>query len=168
MPMSSEPKRSGMPVVTLTTGLRVGNLGSPHAFAFTDGSVLPAAAHDRVEATKLTTSEQLYEQRIAGGDAEPIVFQNVALEFMMNAGTADTLIAAWRLWESKKVDIVLVPLPCLLAMKRCVEPVQSGTRYREVRNPFPFDPLDWSDHPFRAIRVADRTTKAIHVDKFCV
>lgn len=59
---------------------------------------------------------------------------------------SDAVINALCDAEEEAVDVVLVPFPVMTAMKEAGRPVGK----------------------FRVIRVADRVTKAIHTDRFCV
>ncbi|HSN71491.1 MAG TPA: hypothetical protein VLT59_08270 [Steroidobacteraceae bacterium] len=127
-------------IITLSNGLRVGNFSSPHPFNFVDGSVLPPADPEDVKCGALTATETP-QPGIKGTT-------DIDLKFEMSTSCA-ALLYSWRtLANEDKVDIVLVPLPVKTALERVGTPLRGS--------------------PFRVIRVADRTTKAIFIDKFCI
>jgi hypothetical protein len=132
-----------MPIITLTTGLRVANFSSPHEFRFTDGSVLPACEPARANLGKLNDVE-VTEDRGRWVDID--------LDFQMSDACLAMLLEAEKLWRAGEVDVVIVPFPVLNALK--ASPV--------------FDTADSYGHPFRTIRSADRVTKTNHHDRFCV
>ena len=123
-----------MPIVTLTSGLRVANFSSPHTFLFTDGTELPACTAERTNASKLDTIETEHAG-IAGTIDIEIVFK-----------LTDTVREEIAKAQEAECDVVLVPFPLLTAMK--AEGLDLGK--------------------CRVIRSADRITKAIHTDRFCV
>ena len=132
-----------MPIVTLTTGLRVANFSSPHSFRFTDGSELGACSADRANLGKLNSVEV---------ETDRGLWVDIDLEFKMSPECDEMLRAAWDRWTSGAVDVVIVPFPVLNALKAdddwCVDD-------------------DPKEHPFRTIRSADRVTKLNHHNRFC-
>lgn len=130
-----------MTVVTLTTGLVVGNFSSPHEFKFTDGTVLPACSPERAKALELDTEEVETPSR----DGR---WTDIDIKFVMTDVVAGELLDAM----ASGVDVVLVPLPVMTAIKQ-------DRRFEAM--------VQYGTHPFRVIRVADRVTKAVHTDRFC-
>ena len=130
-------------IITLKNGLRVANFSSPHPFTFTDGTVLPAVSDELAKATMLGTEETLVPQRNAR-------FRTISLEWSMTERVRDEIDYWFTFFAMKKVDVVIVPLPVLLAMKKT------------------WLEKDLVKSPFRAIRVADRITKTIHDKLFCI
>lgn len=120
-------------ITTLSNGVRVMNFSSPHPFIFTDGSVLPPVDADTARALML--------------DAVEIEHTNgrwvdVELVFKLN----DTVREAVEAAQASDVDIVLVPLPVLSAVKAAGMPIGK----------------------LRVCRVADRVAKTICADRFCI
>ena len=133
-----------MPIVTLKSGLRVGNFSSPHEFKFVSGEVLAACSPERARALMLDSKEEeVY--------AHPEGWTDIVLEFSMS----EAVKAACRAFDAKEVDVVIVPLPVMESMRR--ELVKDG---------FSLSLLARS--PYRVCRVADRVTKTIYGDKFCL
>jgi hypothetical protein len=129
------------PVVTLTNGLRVANFSSPHPFSFVDGTVLERCDPDRVKVLALNTSELV--ERSSDGRWNDI---SIAWRLTLDVEQALTVLQ-----RNPDVDIILVPLPVMTAIKE---------------QPLADTAFLWSK--VRVIRVADRETKAIHIDRFCV
>lgn len=122
------------PIVTLTTGINVANFSSPHEFTFDDGSILPSCSPEHARALMLESREV---------EAPQDRWTDVKLHF--------TLSSAVRFWldelnNATEVDLVLVPLPVMEALKDAGLPVGKC----------------------RVVRVADRVTKKIHHDRFCI
>ena len=144
-----------MPIITLTTGLRVANFSSPHSFRFTDGSELPACSPERANGCMLNSREVVLER---GG------WNDIDLEFTLSQEAANMLIDALETWSlfhtgrEGEVDLIIVPFPVLTCLKRL--PPSEQTRLG-------FDMSSPLGHPFRTIRSADRVTKVVHHDRFC-
>jgi hypothetical protein len=130
-----------VPVVTLTNGIRVANFSSPHTFTFTDGSVLPACAKERA----LHLMLQSHEREIPGVKGSV----DLELTFEMSLAVEEALIT---LNMREDIDIVLVPLPVLQALKD---------------KPFKGQDLRKAIGKCRVCRVSDRVSKTIHHDRFC-
>jgi hypothetical protein len=128
---------------TLTNGLRVANFSSPHPFTFTDGTVIPAVEDDKARKCMLEVDEERVPQRSAK-------FRTVKLDWSLSEYVSDEIDYWFTFFAMKKVDVVIVPLPVMTALRSI---------WREK---------DIIKSPFRVIRVADRITKAIHIDKFCI
>jgi hypothetical protein len=130
------------PAVTLENGVRVANFSSPHAFNFTDGSVLPACDEARSRALSMDRNDE--ETPWTGplfGVTAPI--QQVKPKFVLNAATLLELEAAQQTWD---VDIVLVPFPLLSALE------QNGLLEKFSK--------------IATVIMADRITKNASIDKF--
>lgn len=136
------------PVVTLTNGLRVANFSSPHPFKFVDGTTLPACAEARSRALMLDAREQTLKSHAtqtnvsSNGMHVHVPFTDIILRWEMTEAVAEALVA---LQADQNVDIVLVPLPVMTALK------EGGYEVGKAR----------------VIRVADRVTKEIYIDRFC-
>ena len=136
----------GMPIVTLANGLRVGNFSSPHSFTFTTGEVLPRCSPERVENSKLLTHEKSVSQKTTAG----VVYVTVDLTWELSPECMSLLDEARVLHINQKVDIVLIPLPVMTPLRTL-----------------------WGRSlllhmPFRVIRSANRETKEIYPDRFCI
>lgn len=118
--------------ITLKNGLRVMNFSSPHPFTFTDGSILAAVDADTARNLMLDAVE------IEHSNGKWV---DVELVFKLN----DAVNAAINAAQASDIDIVLVPLPVLSAVKAAGLPIGK----------------------LRVCRVADRVNKTIWVDRFC-
>jgi hypothetical protein len=123
-----------MPVITLANGLRVGNLSSPHPFRFTSGEELPAVSRERTGALNLDVKEVVHP-RATHTDIELVFVLTAAVAAALDAADAD-----------QGVDIVIVPLPVMTALKAAGRSIGKA----------------------RVCRVADRVSKEIHPDVFCI
>jgi hypothetical protein len=122
-----------METITLKSGLRVGNFSSPHPFVFTTGEVLPGCSPETARELMLEAIET--ETHREG-------WVDIGLVFKLSDSVRKALISA----EAENVDVVIVPLPVLTAMKA------EGMRIGKMRT----------------CRVADRVAKTIWPDKFCI
>jgi len=149
-----------MPIVTLKSGLRVGNFSSPHSFTFVTGEVLPACSPERAKALMLealevaTRREHGLDVRYHGG------WVDIALTFRMSDVVLDALRAVQPLIELGAVDVLIVPLPVKRAMDEWLA--------ERARNDEALDILVEVQHHARTCRVADRVTKTIYGDRFCL
>lgn len=128
-------------IITLSNGKRVANFSSPHAFTFEDDTVLPAVSNKEAEALKLKFNEKEYPS----GDVE------LSFELTQNI---DYAMGYWLgKFENDQVDVVFCPMPMIIAIR------QSDT-WGEA----------WliSESPFRAIRMVDRITKKVSINKQCI
>ncbi len=130
----------------LRNGVKVANFSSPHSFTFDDGTVLDAVNEKTSKVLKIDFNEK--NMSLETGQS----FDTIMLTFGLSNVVKDKM----KLWMDKyikgDVDVVLVPLPMITAMR------QSG---------------EWDDgklllSPFRAIRKEDRTKMVISSDKFCI
>ena len=64
----------------------------------------------------------------------------------------------YKLWQNRKVDIVLCCLPMIQALKEMKD-------FSDGAPPYVFDLLN---SPFRAIRMKDRIKKLISIDTFTI
>lgn len=132
-----------MPIVTLKSGLRVGNFSSPHEFKFVTGEVLAACSSERAKALMLDTTE--VEEKNYG-------WTDIQLKFFLS----DNVRVAINTLPFEDVDVVIVPLP----VKRAIDGRKAVDRYSlEMRR---------AEGICRVCRVADRVTKTIYGDKFCL
>ena len=130
-------------VITLKNGLKVANFSSPHSFTFVDGTVVPKLPAVTAKWLMLDVEEEIQKQRRPK-------FRTVRLTWKLSDNVLDSIELWYTLFILKKVDVVIVPLPVMTALHRAWE-------FKDVLK-----------SPFRVIRVADRITKAIHTDKFCI
>lgn len=132
-----------IPVVTLSNGLRVANFSSPHPFVFDDGTILGACTDEWARATELASNEGSYPQEIRG-----IEITNVEVQWGTTEFIRDCLATVE---ERDDIDILLVPFPLVVALKREV-----GMWWTSVTT------------KARTIRLKDRVEKIIYSNKFCV
>ena len=141
---------SPMPTKTLSNGLRVGNLTSGHTFEFEDGLLLDACEQDRVEAGKLDIVETNIIERAVGG----VEWISIRMKPTLTAVAASMILIAEDLVASNQVDLIIVPLMMLEAI-------------REYRDGWE----DFGKHCV-AIRKNGRDCGGIrakvHIDRFCV
>jgi hypothetical protein len=123
------------PNVTLSNGVRVLNFSSPHSFVFDDGTVLPACEPDHVERGAMDVTEDETPDPALGTI-------DVELKFELNWDVLDLLSEA----DTYDVDIILVPLPVLTALRGNLGGIGRC----------------------RTCRVVDRQSKVISSTKFCV
>ena len=126
------------PRTTLTNGITVANFSSPHPFNFTDGSVIPACSQERTRMGALKCEES--ETPGIKGTTDVTLTWGLTLEVI------DMLRV---LEKDPSVDIVLVPLPVMVALK------SESWRFEMPAKA-------------RVIRVADQISKEICIDKFCI
>lgn len=128
------------PRVTLKTGVCVANFSSPHSFTFDDGSVLEHCAPEMANALKLDAVEIEHRWPIGFNSGLGV---DVELSFKLTKEVAEALL---ELEHDPCVDIILVPLPVMTALKSADMPIGKA----------------------RVCRVADRVTKVICSNKFCL
>ena len=119
----------------LKNGLKVANFSSPHPFLFEDGVSLEACSPERAKELMLNAIEVETPNEKGWTD--------IGLTFSMTEKVSAALDEAERDGE---VDIVLVPLPVMTAIRSAGRPIGKA----------------------RVIRVVDRVSKAISCNKFCV
>ena len=134
-------------IITLSNGLKVANFSSPHTFTFTDGSVLPARDHVFSRFMSLDDGETIESVNVS----KKCIYTNVSVHWKLTAAIEIELLRWMREYHMNNIDIVIVPLPVLSAMKT--------TRWSKQ---------NIINSPFRVVRVADRITKEIHINKFCI
>lgn len=128
------------PTVTLANGIRVGNFSSPHPFIFDDGTTLDACHADRARALMLEQRETEHAWRVNDVD-----ITDIQLAFEMSPAVHEEID---RIQRDEDVDVVIVPLPVLQCLRDMVPDIQRTK--------------------FRGIRVADRVSKTVHSDRFCI
>ena len=126
------------PTITLSNGLTIANFSSPHPFTFTTGEVLSACEDAWAKEMMLDIDETEYHVNEDG-----LVWTDVSLKIDV---PSNVRIELYELMHSDDIDIILVPHMVLQAMKDC---------------PMITDKC-------RVIRCADRVTKEIYPDKFCI
>jgi len=126
-----------MNTITLSNGLSVGNFSSPHQFNFVDGTILEPVSSDESRRLSMRVSEKISSNN---------KFEDVEISFELGEAVEKEVGKIM----SMDIDVVLIPLPMLLALKR-----EKG--------------IEWvKGSPFRAVRVADRISKKIEINKFCI
>ena len=123
-------------IITLSNGKRVANFSSPHPFEYEDGTILPAVAPNIAEKYKVTFHENID----TNGD--------VLLSFTLSSDVHTRMAYFQDLYDKRKVDVVVCPLPMITAMRAI---------NMNVKNT-----------PFRTIRVADRINKVISINYQCI
>lgn len=94
-----------MTTVTLSNGLRVGNLASPHDFRFVDGSVLTGADPETCRAFSASPVEV--------ETANPNGWVDIDISFQLTDDIEEKL----RVVQDQDVDIILISLPTMTAIK---------------------------------------------------
>lgn len=125
---------------TLSNGLVVANFSSSHSFEFEDGTILAGCSRERCMNLMLNAKDVETQREIAG-----ISIVDINLSFEMTHGVMSALISTCM---DDEVMVVLVPLPVM----RCI----------------PSDAPECVRNKARVIRVANRVTRAICIDRFCM
>ena len=142
---------SPMPVIQLKSGLLVANFSSPRPFLFDTGEILPACGDLRANELLLDSEESV----VVPDRLQRVPFTTISLNFKMSGVVEMALEEAIDKWVIGEFDVCLVPLPVM-------QVIHAHARKVYVVNRSP------AKMPFRCIRVADRITKAICHDKFCL
>ena len=121
-------------MITLKNGLRVENFSSPHDFIFEDGSVLPGVD----EATAREYVVRPIEKLCDNGR-----WVDVELSFSMTGKVMERLS---RLQKDETIDIIIVPMPMMTAIKAA----------------------GMSIGKCRVIRLVDRVKKIVSASHFCI
>lgn len=124
------------PRTTLKNGVCVANLSSPHSFTFDDGSILEGCSPEMANALKLEAVEVEHPWPEGQGC-------DIELSFRMTHPVQEALNALER---DLSIDIILVPLPVMSALKNAGKPIGKA----------------------RVCRLADRIKKVICSNKFCI
>lgn len=149
-------KRSELPIVTLSNGLRIGNFSSPHTFEFEDGSILQACSNQRAEYLKIDFIERKIPQEINN----KVVINNIELTFKLTENVIEKvrkIMFEYR--RNLEVDLILIPLPMLTALKESdfIYYVENDNNIKNI-----------IDTPFRVIKMKSRLDKKVRIDDFCV
>lgn len=153
---------SPMPIITLSNGLKVGNLCSGHPFTFTDGSVLPACEVDRVGYAKLEPVEKKTER-----STEDLVrWTDIELTFLVTLGLISLLEKGLEDWRDGKCTIILVPYPVMRALMEYNADAVFDGWLRDLQ-------MRPGAYPFRTIRRDGREGDGkgegrIHINRFCL
>lgn len=91
----------------------------------------------------LDVEEQMVPQRNSR-------FKTVKLDWTLSERVADEIDLWYTFFAMKKVDVVIVPLPVMVALRGI------------------WDEKKIIKSPFRVIRVANRITKEIEIFKYCI
>ena len=141
--------KTNCPVITLDNGITIANWSSPHSFTFTTGEILPGCWPKRVNEMSLdiTETEVPYSNmpdvlNDKTNDVK-VLWNDIRIKVSIPNIVRTDLI---KLQRNKSIDIILVPFMLLSAMS------ESGLNRGKCR----------------VIRVADRVTKEIYPDRFCI
>ena len=134
-------------ITKLSNGLKVANFSSPHPFTFDDGSVIPAVNDNESQRLKVNFIETVVEV----DNESAVEFKTISLNFELSNDVFSSMSLWHKLWEDRKVDIVLCPLPMIQALQKTNDDLQSLI-----------------NSPFRAIRMKDRIKKLISIDTFTI
>jgi hypothetical protein len=126
--------------VTLSNGLVVANFSSSHSFEFEDGNILAGCSKERCMNLMLNAKDVEVRREVGG-----ISIIDIDLSFEMTHSVMSALISTCM---DAEVMVVLVPLPVM----RCI----------------PEDAPECVKNKARVIRVANRVTRAICIDRFCI
>lgn len=137
-----------MKKIELKSGLRITNFSSPHSFVFDTGEVLQGVD----EVTARTCLADVIETTVKGDPQwspnESTGFINILLHYIMSDSLRESIAEFQRQFEQHEIDVVLVSLPTMMAMKE--------------------DGYDILRSPFRVCRLEDRVKKTISSTKFCL
>ena len=139
------------PVITLDNGIRIANWSSPHEFKFTTGEILPACAPERAKAMSLDIDET-------------VVSNEKWKDIEISTNVPETVYNDLReLQHDDEIDIILIPFMVLNAIKDLgiIDGYYLDTGEADLEE-IP------SLFKLRVIRLADRVTKEIYPDKFCI
>lgn len=131
------------PSILLPNGTTIFNFSSPHPFNFDTGEVLPACSAARARTLSLEAEEMEFHAAAYGID--------ISLRFKMSDAVREELYRLEEL-KHKRPFLVLVPLPVMQAIKATWDLDVDQVRAT----------------PFRCVRSADRVTKTIYHNRFCV
>ncbi len=143
--MSIDP----MPIVTLKSGLRVGNLNACHSMTFEDGSVLPACTDHRSVYGSLLF-DTTFTTRTTPANVQ---WRETRVQPHLSKDLSELVQQAFSMWERGEVDVVIVSRSVLDALKSDAD---------EIRR--------WTDpefHPFRTGRLSNRIEDVCFEDLFC-
>jgi len=157
---------NNLKVLELRSGLVVANFSSGHSFTFTTGEVLPACSIERCQNLALIASET--ETRVSTAKVG-VGYTDIELSFMMSEAIIKEILRVMLVHD--EVDIFIVPLPQLLAMKAYGQGAywNSGAKafeFSSVVNDGSYTTEPWSRR-FRTIRKVKRTGLEIFPDRFC-
>ena len=129
-------------ITTLSNGIKIANFSSPHKYTFEDGTIMASCDKREAALFKVHFKEKLIKdiRDIAG----------IEMDFMLSKALLSRMNMWDRLYNEKKVDIVMCSLPLLTAIKKIVD-------VDELRK-----------MPFRGVRTKDRTKKLILIEKFVI
>lgn len=147
-----------MPIVVLASGLRVANFSSSHPFTFVNGEVLPACSPERARALMLEAVEVQTRRKGRFAERHHGGWVDIALTFKLSEAVLLALRGVYPLIELGAVDVLIVPLPVKRAMDE----------WLAERNDEEPDILVGVQPHARTCRVADRVTKTIYGDRFCL
>lgn len=143
-------------ITKLSNGLRVANFSSPHPFTFEDGSVIPAVNDIDSQRLKVDFIETVIPNEMAVG-FDTDIYKTISLNFGLSDDVQEEMDKWHKLWQVRKVDIVLCCLPMIQGLSSNPE---------NIHNPFYGHNL--INSPFRAIRMKDRIKKLISIDTFTI
>ncbi len=140
-----------IPIVTMRNGLRVGNFSSPHTFTFNTGEVLAACSSERANALMLETEEVEVPSECGR-------WTDIQLKFKMSPAVLQAILEV----DLAAMDILIVPLP----VRRALDEFLGKDHTKEDREIF--RRVCFRADICRVCRSADRVTKTIFSDRFCL
>lgn len=138
-------------MVVLSNGLRVANFSSPHSFVFTDGRILNAVSEYDSLALSMEPRENIIDMSRG--------YKTIAIRFTITEAVRNEVMRYHNMWLNGHVDVVIVPRPLIDALTAHGHLWGYGWASTE---------LYLLNSPFRTCRVADRISKIIEIDKFCI
>lgn len=133
------------PRITLSNGLTIANFSSPHPFTFTTGEILPACKPKWVKKMSLDIDEKEIPMP---KEFQDFVWYDIKLTITIPQHVSEQIVL---LNKDTDIDIILVPFMVLKALNK-------------HHNKFAYSYFK----KCRVIRVADRVTKEIYPDRFCI
>ena len=137
--------------VKLSNGLTVANFSSPHSFKFTTGEILKECNPKWSREMSLGIKESKKQMNLKDGTkswTDVLLTIDIPKNVLYNLAT---------LVELESIDIVIVPLMVLNAIKSIDDDKWEQENLKKIIL-----------SKCRTVRIADRVTKEIYPDKFCI
>jgi len=134
-----------MTKITLNNGIRICNFSSPHSFRFNTGEELPACDPERSQELMLVQEETEMHN--------PKGWTDIYMTFKMSYTVKAELV---KLSHDPEIDIILVPFPVMEAAKNMTS------------NDLAPELAEKIFAKIRVCRTADRVTKTIYSNRFCI
>ena len=137
--------------VKLSNGLTIANFSSPHSFKFTTGEILEKCSPNWSREMSLGIKESKKQMNLKNGTkswTDVLLTIDIPKNVLYNLAT---------LVELESIDIVIVPLMVLNAIKSIDDDTWEQENLKKILL-----------SKCRTVRIADRVTKEIYPDKFCI